>query len=89
MRKAFTTMAKSKKRRGKLVVFIGRDKEVRTGEIISSSRETNAYLRTDLHPISGLPMVKIEVTEGPDVGAIYWVMADKADDVLGVMSQIL
>lgn len=80
-------MAKRKKSRGRRVVFIGRDKVVRTGEIIRPT----GLLRgsNDVHPVSGLPMVQIEVVEGPDVGAIYWVMADKADDVLGILSQIL
>lgn len=76
-------MAKRKRPRGEIVTFIGRDKELRVGEVIRSKDNSG------LHPISGLPMLQIEVTEGSDVGAIYWVMADKAGDVLGIMSQIL
>lgn len=69
-------------------MFVGRDKELRTGKVLPSDLHLGIFA-TNRHPISGKPMLQIEVVEGPDVGAIYWILADKVDDTLGMLGQIL
>ncbi len=41
-------------------------------------------------PITGAPIVRIQVTEGPEKGMLYWVPTTqvKEDGVLGVLARI-